>query len=351
MNPGIIRALAAKDIALFFRNRFFALITILGIVLYIVIYFVMPSAVDESLEIGLHAPVLPPVFEQLSGEGLVFEQIESVEALADAVADGDYAAGVALPDDIMEKFEAGQKPLVTLYFRGDVAEEVQDAVEVLIRELSYLQTGQSLAVETTTEVLGTDMLGEQIPLRDRMRPLFAVFIVLFEMMGLASLITEEVEHGTIRALLLTPTTVQDLFAAKGLVGVSMAFGQALLVVAIVGGLETQPLIVVTTLLLGAVFVTGLAFLIASLARDMMSAMGWGTVTMIILVVPAFSVMFPGATSTWAKFIPSYYMVETVYQASCFGVGWADLWQNLAILLGLGFAAMCAGIIVLRRKFQ
>ena len=74
MNRRIIGALIAKDLTLFFRNRFFALMSILGIVAYATIYFVMPSSVDETLEIGLYAPVVPPVYEQMVAggqEGLV----------------------------------------------------------------------------------------------------------------------------------------------------------------------------------------------------------------------------------------------------------------------------------------
>lgn len=351
MNFGVIRALVMKDVMLFFRNRFFALITVLAIVMYIVIYFVMPSTVNETLEVGLYAPVMPPAFEEAAGEGLVFQEMESEEALTQAVDEGQYAAGVALPADILEKLDSGEKPVVTLYFRGDATEEVKEMLETMIRELAYLQAGQPLAIETTVEVLGTDMLGAQIPLRDRLRPLFAVLIVLMETMGLASLISDEVARGTVRAVLVTPTTVQDLFAAKAFVGVGLAFGQALLVTAVVGGLNTQPLIVVTALLLGSVLVTGFAFLIASLSRDLMSAMGWSIIVMVILMVPAFGVLFPGTSTEWARAIPSYYMADTIYQASSYGAGWADVWQNLAILAGFDAAAVAAGIAVLRRKFR
>ena len=351
MNFGIIRSLAMKDVMLFFRNRFFALITVLAVVMYIAIYFVMPSTVDETLEVGLYAPVLPPAFEEVASEGIVFEEMESEEALTQAVDEGQYPAGVALPADIMEKLDSEEKPVVTLYFPGDATDELKEMLEVMIRELAFLQTGQPLAIETTVEVLGTDMLGAQIPLRDRLRPLFAVLIVLMETMGLASLISDEVARGTVRAILVTPTTVQDLFAAKAFVGVSLAFGQALLVTAVVGGLSSQPLIVVTALLLGSVLVTGFAFLIASLSKDLMSAMGWSMIIMVILMVPTFGVLFPGTSTEWAKVIPSYYMSDAIYQASSLGIGWGDLWQDLVILAGFDVAAVAAGIAVLRRKFR
>lgn len=351
MSFRIIRALVAKDITLFSRNRFYALVTILGIVAYIVIYFVMPSTVDEEIEIGLYAPVVPPVFELIQEEGLEIEVFETEEALMKAVTGGQYTAGVALPADIMEKFASGQKPQVTLYFASDALDEIKDAVEAVIRELAYLQTGQPLAIEMSAEILGPDMMGEQIPPRDRMRPLFAVFLLMFETMSLASLITEEVEQGTGRALLVTPVSVQDLFAAKVILGVSLAFGQAAFFMAIVGGLNSQPLVILTALLLGSLMVTGLGFLIGSVSKDMLSSMGWGILVLFIFSVPAFGTMFPGTVTEWVKIIPSYYLVDTVHQTANFGAGWGDIWSNLLILAGFNLAIIWAGIMALRRKFQ
>ncbi len=352
MNLGVIKALVAKDFSLFFRNRFYAYITILGIVFYIIIYFVMPSSVDEELEIGLYAPVIPPVFELIQEEeGLKIVEFESEEALKEAVTRGDYEAGVVLPADIMEKFALGQKPRITLYFPSDAPDEMKDAVETMVRELAYLQTGQTLAIEVSAEILGRDMLGEQIATRDRLRVLLAIMLIMFEMMGLASLISEEVEQGTIQALLVTPMSASDLFAAKLIMGVSLAFIQGVLFMAIVGGLNNQPLIILTALLLGSVMFTGTGFLIASLSKDMLTSMGWGVTTLLIYSIPAFGIMFPGTITDWAKAIPSYYLADTIHQASNFSAGWGDTWLNLLILLGVNLIIVWGGIMALRRKFQ
>jgi len=347
----IIAALVAKDLSLFFRNKFFGLMTVLAIAAYIVIYFVLPSSVNETLAIGLYAETVPPAFEQLAEEGIVFETVESEDALMEAVTAGQYVVGVALPPDILELFATGGKPHITIYSTADTPQEVTDAVEVVIRELAYLQVGEPLAVDISAEVLGPDMLGQQIPLRDRMRPLLAVFLVLFEMIGLAGLITDEVRQGTGRALLVTPMTVADLFVAKALLGVGLAFGQAALFMAVIGGLNSQPLIILTALFLGAVLVTGFAFLIASLSRDMMSALGWGMLILIIFIIPAFGILFPGTVSGWAKAIPSYYLADTVHQASAFGAGWGDVSLNLLVLLGVDLAVVVAGVAAVGRRLR
>jgi len=351
MNLRIIGTLISKDFSIFFRNRFFAVVTVLGLVAYAALYFLMPSSVDETLDIGVYAPLMPPAFEQMQGEGLAIAAVESEEALKTAVTDGKYVAGVALPADLLDKLALGQRPRVTVYFASDTPEEVRDVVEVLIRESLYPLTGQRLAIEVSAEVLGRDMMGVQIPPRDRMRPLFAVLLLLTETFGLASLISEEVERRTIQALLVTPVAVKDLFAAKGIMGISLAFGQAALLMAIVGGMSGQPLIILTALLLGAVLVTGTGFLMAALGKDLMSVMAWGVVVMVLLSVPAVTVMFPGTVSGWIKVIPSYYLVDTVHQASNFGAGWGVVWRNLLMLLGFNVVIVWAGIMALRRRFQ
>ncbi|MBA7700425.1 hypothetical protein ES703_109139 [subsurface metagenome] len=316
-----------------------------------VIYFIMPKTVNESLEIGLYAPVVLPAFEQMQGEGLEIERVESEKLLKEGVTEGQYVAGIALPADIIEDFMSGQKPKISVYFAPDVPEEIKDAVEVLIRELAYQQTGQALTIEIREEILGPDLAGMQIPPRDRMRPLFAVLLIMMETFGMANLISEEVERRTINALLVTPVTVKELFTAKGITGVSLAFVQAALFMAIIGGMSRQPLIILVALLLGAVLVTGVGFIIAALGKGFMSVLAWGMVILIILFIPAFGVMFPGAVTGWIKVIPSYYLVDTVHRVSNFGAGWGDVWYNLLVLLGSDLALVWIGIMALRRRFR
>jgi len=353
MNWRAIRALVFKDFVLFFRNRFIAVITALSLVTFGIIYFVMPNTVDETLEIGLYAPVVPPAMElmQQADAGLEIAQVESEEALREAVTEGEYIAGLVFPADIMDKFEAGQPPDIVLYLASDTPDEVGDVVGTLVTEMAYLQTGQMLNIDLQPEVLGPDMAGSQIPQRDRMRSLFAVFILMTETFGLAALLSEEFERRTAWALLVTPMSVRDLFTAKGILGTFLAFSQAVLLLAVVGGLNAHPLIIVVALLLGAVLVTGVAFIMASLGKDFISVTAWGVPVMVILVIPAVGVMIPGALSDWIKAIPSYYVTDTIYQVSNYGAGWGDVWHNLAILVGINAAIVAIGIWALRRKLQ
>lgn len=352
MNTRTIRALLKKDIRLFISNRFYFIITIIGLVFYVGAYFILPSSVDEKLNLAMYAPVMPPAFSQLlSQENAEVELFSSEEALRQAVLDGDYQVAIALPPDIMDIWAVGGKPEITVYYSSIAPPEISDAIAVLVKELSYVQTGQALNFDTDVEILGTDMMGAQIALRDRMRPLLAVFILLFEVLTLASLISVEIEQGTVRALLVTPIRVSDLFIAKGTLGVGLALGQAVLFTVIVGGFSQQPLIMLTTLLLGSMMVVGIGFLLASVARDIMAVTGWGMLILILFAIPGFGAAVPGLMSDWAKVIPSYYLTDTVNRIANYGAGWGDVGGNLAILAGFTAVVVLAGMTALRRRYQ
>ncbi|MCL4868203.1 MAG: ABC transporter permease [Anaerolineae bacterium] len=352
MNGQMIGALLRKDLVLFFSNRFFALVTVLALVFYAVIYYAMPGTVDETLEMAIYAPNLPPgFFSELEEGGVQLIPMADAAALRQAIQSGEQQLGVLLSPTFAQNLHLGQPETIHLYFAPDLPDEFKELYTLFFREISFMLTGRPLNVTVESEILGVDRGGEQIPYRDRMLPLFAVLILMIETMGLASLITNEVTSGTITALLVTPLRVEGLFAAKGIFGVTLAFSQAAFVMGVTGGLNEQPILILFLLLLGSLLVTGIAFLIASVAKDMMSVMGWGMLAVLVMSLPAFMVLIPGVATQWAKILPSYYLVDGVYQVLNGGWGWGEVGQHLLLLTGFAAAFLGLGVLILRRRFQ
>ncbi len=131
----------------------------------------------------------------------------------------------------------------------------------------------------------------------------------------------------------------------------LAFTEAAILMLATGGLSQQPLLILVALFIGALLVTGIGFLMASVAKDMMSVMGWGILALLVLAIPAMGVLLPGTVSNWAKIVPSYYLVDTVHRVSNFGAGWADMSQNLLILLAFALVFLFLGVFVLNRRQQ
>ena len=60
------------------------------------------------------------------------------------------------------------------------------------------------------------------------------------------------------------------------------------------------------LLLGAVLVTGVGFLMASVGKDLISVMSWGVLALLVLIIPSVGILLPGVVSGWVRAIPSHY---------------------------------------------
>ncbi len=352
MNWSTILPLVVKDLKLFFRDRFFAFISVLGLVFYAGAYLLMPSTVNETLGLGLYTPIFPEqIAAALEEEGEVLTIAESEAALRQLVLDGDLNAGIALPDDLFHQPEAGRRPVVTIYLPSDAPDDLQDIMEVLSEMLVLAVTNQPINIEVNEQVLGPDMVGQQIPLRDRMLPLFVILVLMMETLGLASLLAQEIQTRTINALLVTPMRVSELITAKGITGLVLTLSQAALLMLVIGGFRQSPLIILTALLLGALLVTAVGFLMATGGKDMLSVMGIGIPIIILLSFPAIGVAFPGILTRWAGIVPTYYLADTIHQVTNFGAGWEQIWQNLAILLAISMILLWASVLVLRRKFQ
>jgi ABC-2 type transport system permease protein len=339
MNARRVAALVAKDTVLFFTDRFVAVITVLGFAFYLLAYFLMPSTVDETLRIGLHASgvVLPAGG---SGQGLDVQPFASEALLRAGVEEGRFAAGLSLDTP-------GRR--VTAYLPAGAPPGVRDSIGILAGELALALAGEALPVSFEEEVIGPDMAGGQVPMRDRLRPLIAVFLLIVEMLGMANLVNRESVGRTLAALRVTPMTGAELYVTKGIVGVGLAFVQSVAYLAIVRGMGSHPLLLVAALALGSVLVTALAFLLASVGRDFFSIMGWGILVMIVLVFPGFSVLFPGALSGWITAIPTYWLVDIVNRVTGHGAGWAEAGRGLLWLLGWDVVLASAGIAALGRK--
>jgi len=356
MNARILRTIILKDLTLYFRNRFFAPITIAAVILYAVIYLLMPSTVDEDLTLAVYAPTIPDAFIQyLGGDDINVAPMESDAALQEAVINSEYIAGIVLTGDVVNSIANGEATTVRVYFASDAPQEIINALRTVLKlafnEMSYTLNGNPLRLEFREEIVGPDMTGQQLTVRNRLLPLLAVMLLVMEMMGLGNLIAEEITAGTLRALLITPLNIAGLFTGKAIVGILLAFVQASLLMAITGNLKWEPILVLTTLLLGALVVTGLAFLIASFSRGLLGVMAWSLLVIILMLIPSYGVVFPGVTTSWAQLIPSYYMFDTIHQVVNFGASWGAVGTNLIILLVMGMVFMGVGVFVMERKLR
>ncbi len=342
-----IKALVIKDTSLYFRNRSSPLITVLGIIFYIAFYFLMPKSVDETLEIGLYAPMDIPSIEDMKTEGFILIPTESDEQLQESVISGEFSAGIALPVNTAELLEVGQFPDLTLYLASDVPITEKQRYFPSSKKLAY-QHRSSFHGCHQRRNHGEDMLAPDTSQRPP-APSAGNFSDNVRNVSPGESHCRRTRIGNCRALMVTPMSVREFFVGKGIFGIGLAFIQSIVFMAIVGGLSEQPLLIIFGLFLGSIMATAIGFLIGSLARDFMSVLAWGMILFIILLVPAFGIMFPGTVTGWVEYIPSYYLVDLVHRVAGFGAGWGDVWLNIAVLSGFSTLVLLAGMYGIRSK--
>ncbi len=353
MRAAVVGAILRKDLVAFRQDRFFVLLTGLGIVFYPLVFWLLPASVDETLRLG----VVPASFvDALGGEeaeqgGLAVEGYDDDASLEAAVTSGDLAAGVVFPADFLVATAAGETTTVTLVLDAGAPSEVGAALDGLVAEVAYAVAGDPPPVDPLTQVvvLGDDRVGDQVALREQLRPLLAFFVLLVETLALASLVASEVQQRTVTAILVTPATAADFLAAKGILGTGMAFVEVTLIMALLGGLATGAPILLVALLLGAALVTGLGMIAGAFGRDFMTVLFISMAFMIPLMVPGFAALFPGATSGWVRALPSWPLVDTIVAVTTRGAGWGDVAGSLLLLLGWCVVAFATGVAVLGRK--
>lgn len=126
-------------------------------------------------------------------------------------------AGLAFPGDFLAATAAGEQTTVRLLLTAEVPPPVRTAMSGLVAELAYAVAGEPPPVDPVTQAVvpGQDRLGDQVPLRDQLRPPLAFLVLLVETLALASQVASEVQQRTVTAALVTPATTADFIAARG----------------------------------------------------------------------------------------------------------------------------------------
>lgn len=383
----IIRSIVKKDLTEYSRDRLWAFLTLLVLIFMIVIFWVLPDQVDESIPVGIAGlgdPAALAGLETTEEEGLHLVGFDSVADLRSVVAgeadawqtdgsvmvipddsDGEKPAGaekanvdlgLAFPVDFLAATASGNRTTVEIFVDAQVPEELKSSMSSLVKELAFAVAGSPLPVDTANPhevytVLGEDRAGNQVTPRESFRPLLVFLVLLMEMFGMSSLIAREVQSKTVTALLVTPATTGDVLAAKGIAGAVLGLGQAVILLAAINVLGNQPLLILTLMLLGAVMVSGAAMVAGSLGRDFLSNLFYGMMFMVPLMIPAFTVLFPGTATGWIQALPSYPLVQGLVKVATYGDGWAETLPDVGALLAWCVVLFALGWTVLKRKVE
>ena len=366
----IVWAIVRKDAREFLRDRLWLALTTAGLVVFVALFWLLPSSVDETIRVGVYPADLAGSLGGLGasgaggGQGLKVVPFSSPEALRAAVAgEGDAAgetavvAGLAFPADFLSRTARGETADVTVYAGGGLPDEARAAMESAVREIAALTAAaaagegaaSAVPVRQRTVVLGPDLAGRQVTPQERMRPLLAYFVLMMESMVLASLIAVEIQRRTVIALMATPARISDILTAKVLLGTALAFAEAVILLALTGSFGAGWVLLLAGTLLGAVIATGTALLSGSAGKDFIGTLFLGMALLVPLAIPAVTVLLPGATATWVKLLPTWGVIEVMVGVTSYDRSWAELWGPLALAAVWCAVILAGGLAVLHRK--
>ena len=369
--PSIIWRIIRKDLKEISRDKLWVFLSILGIVAYAIFYWLMPSTVNETITIGIHQKGMDRVIEQYAEEeeeGLEIVEFDSSKDLKAAVEgeleiDQEIGIGIDFPEDFLAKTAAGKKTTVRVYADSAIPEEIRNAMTSFVREMAFGIRGAALGAgspeetfpvqmpEEETSILGEDYAGNQVPFREKVRPMIAFFVLMIESMALASLISTEVQSGTVTAVLVTPARTGDVLAAKTIFGAFLAFSQAVILLLAINAFGENALILLTMILLGAIMMTGVGMISGAAGKDFMETLFLSLLFIIPLMIPAFAALFPGTASTWIRVLPTYGLVQAIMRSTTYMEGWVEVLPYIGMVLVWNVVIFGAGLMILKRRVE
>ncbi|MBU7023536.1 MAG: ABC transporter permease [Theionarchaea archaeon] len=349
MNPQCVKAIMKKDTLAAIRNSLVLMGLISG-VLFAAIYYVLPASVEETFDLAVYGE--SQVFSQLGGEeGINFHFFESPGEVARAVEQNDYVAGLVLPGNFDSLLAAGKKPEITLYFNSEQPENVRTSITYFIELAVEYAALQKPLPQMEEEVLGEDMAGKHIPLREQSIPLYLVMALVMEMWTISTLIVEESAAGTMRAVLVTPASPSDVILSKGVVGVGYSLLVAVAILVLTKTFRGDLPVLFLGVILGAILSVTLGLFLGSLTENITGSYIYVSVPLLILILPGLVILLPGVSLSLMKVIPTYYLVDAVNQILNHGAGLSDVWRDFAIVGVFDVIFFFLGVIALRRRYS
>ena len=286
----------------------------------------------DRAKLGIYDEGNSPLTGKLVSAGSMSVNTYRSEAdLRAAAANGALDMGIVLPADFDIKLVAGTVKLKA-YVWGESLAKNREVISLALNDAVRALTGASLPVNIESVPLGD---ASSLPWSDRLLPLTVLMAVFFGGMMLpASSLIHEKQRRTLEALNVTPTTISDIFAAKGVIGVVLATVMGVLTLAISTSFGNSPLAMVVILALGAILAAEIGLLAGAFIRDMNTLFAFWKFGGLLLLGPAVVFMFPQIPSWVGYIFPTFYVIKPVTDLSVLGLGFGSVALYVGILVAI-----------------
>ena len=332
------------------KNFIFVWVVVAPIVISLVFSLVFGTWLTDKPKLGVvdeGSSQLVTMIGEL--DSVVTKEYGSLSEITRAVGSGAVDVGIVLPQDFDSSVIQGAETEIMAYVWGESLAKNRTILGVTIVNLIRELAGQETPVEIEAITLGDEV---SIPWSDRMLSLIVLMAVFLGGLFLpATSVINEKEKKTLGALLITPTTVGDVFVAKGLLGIILSLFMGLVILILNQAFGAEPALLLLVLALGAIMAVGIGLLLGALVKDITTLFAIWKLGGILLFGPAIVYMFPQIPEWIGRIFPTYYLIQPIVEISQRGGGWPDIATNVFILVGLDLILIGVVTYVLRRTTQ
>ncbi len=349
MSPRRVGVLLGRELRHGSKNVIFVFALVVPVVLSLLVSLLFGTLFSGKPKLGITDEgnsELPRLAASL--DAVTLRQYATVAELRQAVERGAVDLGLALPPNFDEEVKSGETARLAAYLWGESLLKnrliLGTTFAVLVREIA----GQEAPVDIQTTTLGN---AQSIPWEDRLLPFLVLMAIVLggSMVPATSLVLEK-QKRTLGALVITPTSLADVFLAKGLLGAALGVLTGVLTLLLNRAWGGQPLLLLLVLSLGGIMAATFGILLGAFVKDINSLFATLKGIGILLYAPALLYLFPEIPDWIGKIFPTYYLLAPVVEISQRGGTWSDVAWQIAVLVGL-IVALMAGTAWVASKMR
>lgn len=328
-----VAILLGKDFKYGSKGFIFIMAIVAPILISLVLNLVFGTFFSQTAKLGINDQGNSRLVDLVSASDSVQTRTyASADDLTRAVEVGAVDMGVSLPDNFDEDALSGNSIVLPAYVWGESLAKNRGILLASINSAVRQLAGQEVPVQIETTTLGD---AQSVPWSDRLLPFVLLYAVTIGgMMVPASLIVDEKQKRTLTALAITPTTLGDILAAKGLMGVILAMVMSIVILLMNQAFGVQTGLLMIVLGLGAVLAALFGLVLGALVKDINTLFATMKGIGILLYAPVFIYMFPQIPQWIGNIFPTYYIIQPVVEISQRGGTWSDIVFEVSILAGL-----------------
>jgi ABC-2 type transport system permease protein len=338
-NLHMIWMIARKDVVDTIKNQFLFLGLLMPIFLWLIFRLMFPDMSSMgTMKIAVHDEANSRLVAELrSMPEVILSELENEQQVMDFVKK-QAMGGLVIPAGFDDAVAGDQNPTLTVYINSR-------------RGGGGIQAFRSLVDQQVWNLAGHDSLPAQVKTIDtagsksglfgsdiQMDRFMTVMLLVLSIVGIGvfvvpSLLVEEKEKKTLKALLVSPAGPSEVVAGKALAGLIICLvivgSMILLNKAYTGNWP----VTILTLILGSLFLVLVGLAMGGFFKTITQVNTWSSVFLVVLLLPSWvSVMpLPDPFGMIIRLVPSYYLVDLLNHSMTGNATFGSVWGGLIVL--------------------